>query len=160
MIDWPESVTVKNGVKDHFPEIADSVLHGDGAYPREHGFELMGTGDSRLIYDISDVCDLSAVLKVAHNDVGIRENRREVYDREQWDDELRHRLVPVLDYGHGEEWTISPLVSTSIRHEDMSRAQAELRELVEAAGGDPREVYPPNIGVRDGTYVLLDFGGL
>lgn len=160
MISWPDSVTLDSTFRDHLEEVAESVYHENGQYSLDIGLDVLDTGAGRVVYDISAYTDHPAVLKVAYCEEGLKENRHEIYDRELWDDDLRPRLVPAVDYGHGDVWEIQPRVDTQLSYEDISKAEEELSYLVGEAGGDTREVYPDNLGTYHGTYVLFDFGGL
>lgn len=160
MLNWPSSVGLNSSFRDHLDSVGDSVYHDDGTYPREIGLDVLATGAGRVVYDISTKTKSPAVLKVAYCGEGLQENRHEIYDRHLWDEDLRERLVPVSDYGSGDVWVVQLKVQTQLDYEAVGEAESELSYLVEDAGGDIREVYPDNIGIYEGTYVLFDFGGL
>jgi hypothetical protein len=158
-ISWPNSLGVDTAFSNRFERISENVYHGDGTYPGEIGLDVFDSGKGRVVYDITEHSEHQAVLKVAHNSIGARENRHEIYDRQNWSRKLRGRLVPAIDHGKAGLWVIQPKVN-SISFREQKTARDELRSLVEQAGGDPREVHCRNIGEYNGFYVLFDFGGL
>lgn len=160
-LSWPDTITYTEGFRDHFSELADSVRNGGGRYAREHGFTEFDSGAGRVVYDISEHTSIPAVLRVAHNKVGIEETRKEEGLRNRTPTALRKRLVPVLDYGHGHGWSVQPKCD-SVPHNEQSDHVDTITALVNDAGDgfDSREVYEPNIGLWGGEPVLFDYGGI
>lgn len=161
-MNWPTTSGIDDEFRDHLERLAESIYHHDEAYHEEIGLAVYDTGAGRVVFDISGRTPHDMVLKVAHNDDGLRENRHEIYDRDRWDPEFRDRLVPIVESGHGDMWAIQPKVETrALSYGDRMDAKDELAELATSAGADDtREVYAENIGRHNGTFVLFDYGGL
>ena len=159
-IDWPETLGFPDDWHDHADRIADSIRNDDATIPEELGLDVFDTGDGRVVYDISHITDIPAVLRVAHNDTGVLETRKEVHGRETIEDPLRNRLVPVYDHAGTYSWSVQPKCD-SIPFSQRTDAVEALTVLVqEAKGLDTREVTRQNIGLYNDTPVFFDYGGI
>lgn len=158
---FPDSIDVDSVARDCFELLVEQEKHGaNPTFPSGITFNAEGYGEGRTVYDISDYSTHEAVVKVACNNYGLQENRREIHDRTQWPRELQEHLVPCLDSGHDGHWAIQPKITTTLSQRQRDAVLSELQSLVEKHNGDQREVYIDNIGVYNDTYVICDHGGL
>lgn len=158
MVTWPTSLGVSSTWEDYAEDITQSVLHGG---PQEVAPKLdeYAAGDGRVVFDISHVTEVPAVLKVAYNDIGIDETRREVRSRDSVIQPFRDRLVPIYKHGHGHAWCMQPKCA-SVPPNERHNAVEALSDLAEDASLGTDEIYGRNVGLWNDTYVVYDYGGL
>jgi len=160
MIEWPETIEIPDELLESAEQIALDIENSRTTHQDEMGLNIFGTGDGRIVFDVTEYANIPTVLRVAHNTEGVRETRKEATSRNTFSGDLKNRAVPVYQHDECEyRWSFQPKCDP-VPFGERFNAEDEISILVEQQGFDAREAYIENIGLWEGTTVVYDYGGI
>jgi hypothetical protein len=117
------------------------------------GCSRVGSGDYRVVYTLPDSPN---VIKIARNPLGIEENLAAVNNWHKAERlNVNSRLAKLVEHEPNGWWILQEHVSETTPS-SVATLKYELRE----AGLVINEVNRDSIGMRNGSAVLLDYGGV
>ena len=116
------------------------------------GFSHIGSGDYRTVYAIPDA---PRVIKIAKNTLGVKENLAAIENWRQAEQlNVDCYLAELHEYSSDGWWILQEHIS-----ETAPPTIAPLKDTLTEAGVTIAEVNRHNVGTRNGSAILLDYGG-
>jgi len=124
------------------------------------GFEKIGKGLTRLIYEFKDDKGCDCVVKVAKSkDLEFREaNYREVEVMNEVPDDIRDFFLPLGAADEQSWWVTQPKAETPEDYELRYELSDELESKLKDKGWRCLDLYADNVGLYAGKPVILDYG--